>query len=588
MPSFLRRVLDLIGPRRRRRFVLVGILSTIVSGLEAVSAALVLVILRLVLEPGEVPDLPLVGDVTRFLPGVDYEQFVVIAAVAFGIFFVTRGALFLFSQYAAAKVAENTGLLLANRLVDGYLSMPYTFHLRRNSAELIRNAYDNVQQIVNGIFRPVTYLIADVSMIVAMLVALVLVSPLMTLAAAVVMGAAVAITLAIIQPQIRQRGRQRQQAARTTLQQLQQGFGGIRDVKVLGREATFARSFFGARRQMAEAEYRRAALSHVPRFMLETGFLLFILIALTVAVTRAAASSVLSTLGVFAYAGLRLQPSLQRIAQAANTMRYAEAAVEDIAGDLAALDRAAAERAADDTDPEPLPVTRALTLRGVHFRYEGAEIDALAGVDLEIRRGESIGIAGPTGSGKSTLLDMICGLITSTSGQVLVDGGDLTGRVRAWQRSLGVVHQTSFLIDDTLRRNIALGVRDGEIDDHLIADCARIAQLEGVVAELPEGLDTLVGERGVRLSGGQRQRVTLARALYRKPSVLILDEGTAALDNETERAVLESLEELGGDVTLIIVAHRLTSMERCDRLIYVEHGRVCATGSFDDFAVADG
>ena len=215
------------------------------------------------------------------------------------------------------------------------------------------------------------------------------------------------------------------------------------------------------------------------------------------------------------------------------------------------------------------------------YSYPNAEGMALRGVDLTIRVGESVGIAGPTGGGKTTLLDLLCGLLSPSSGKILIDDMDMSGRVRSWQRSLGVVHQASFLTDDTIRRNVALGVPEDEVDEDHVRRCLSVAQLDDTLDLLPNGLETVVGESGVRLSGGQRQRVTLARALYRRPSILILDEGTASLDNETERRVIEQVRALG-EVTLVMVAHRLTTIEQCDRIVVVEEGGVVGAGSYEE------
>lgn len=580
--STARKGLELLGPSRRRRFMAVGLLSVLVSGLEAVSALLVLMILRFVLEPDVVPDFPVVGDVTRYFPGMSYEQLVLIATGVFAVFFLVRGALFLFQQYALTKVAENTGVALASRLVRGYLRMPYEFHLQRNSSELVRSAYDDVQQVVTGVFTPMATLVAEIIMTVALLTVLVLASVQATVVAAVVFGLVVGVTLAVVQPRLKTRGQQRQRAAHNALQHLQQGFGGLRDITILGKEDVFGQDFDDARQEMAEAQYHRAVLGLVPRVTMETGFLLLVLAALALAIATGEVAGILSTLGVFAYAGLRLQPSLQKIANAASSVRYAEAAIDSLSADLALLAAGLSEHSDQDRDPHPLPFRKQVELRGVRFRYDGAPRDALRGIDVTIARGESIGIAGATGGGKTTLLDILCGLLQPTSGSVLVDGVDIRGRTRAWQRNVGVVHQNSFLIDDTIRRNIALGVADHHIDQALIQSCIDTAQLRTLVEQLPDGEETRVGERGIRLSGGQRQRITLARALYRRPAVLVLDEGTAALDAETERAIVRGIEKLAGDTTIIMVAHRLTTIEQCDRILFLEDGRVAASGPFSE------
>jgi ATP-binding cassette, subfamily B, bacterial PglK len=225
-----------------------------------------------------------------------------------------------------------------------------------------------------------------------------------------------------------------------------------------------------------------------------------------------------------------------------------------------------------------------LHLDGVSYRYPGTAQEALADVDLEIRRGETIGIVGPTGGGKSTLVDVILGLLPPTTGQVTVDGMDIRENLPAWHDNIGVVPQLVFLLDDTLRRNIALGLGDDEIDDAKVWEAVRLAQLDGFVCSLSAGLDTVVGERGVRISGGQRQRVAIARALYRQPTVLVFDEGTSALDNLTEGELVSSLEKLRGERTIITVAHRLTTVRRCDRIVMIENAKVSDVGSFDELA----
>lgn len=578
----IRMAFDLLGAERRRRFLVVAFLGLVVSLLEAVSALLVLVLLTLVLEPGRIPDLPIVGDPTRLFPASAYDGMVTAFAVVFGFFFIVRAGFFLFQRYALSRVVENSAVLLADRLFDGYLSMPYEFHLRRNSSELVRNAYDNVQQVTESVFRPLAELFAESVLVLVMLAVLFVASPLATVGATAIVGATVLVTLLLVQPRLRRLGRARQVAAQGALQHLQQGLGGLRDIKVLGREKEFSSSFRRARTDMAVSQYGKAAMAYVPRVTIETTFFVVVLVALVVATRQGAVGSTLSVLGLFAYAGVRVQPSLQKIAGGLNSLRYAESAVADLRRDLDLLDVSRSVRSQADTDGSPLQFDSEIRFENVTFRYAGAEGAALQGVNLAIPRGTSVGIAGPTGGGKTTLLDLLCGLLAPTEGRITVDGVDVASMTRRWQRNIGVVHQTSFLIDDTLRRNIALGVPDDRLDEDAVERAAEIAQLSRVVDELPGGLDAIVGERGVRLSGGQRQRVTLARAIYRRPALLILDEGTSALDNATETAVMEGLRTMRGDVTVVMVAHRLSTIAECDLIIHVENGRVAGIGRFDE------
>lgn len=561
---------------------MVGLLATVVSALEAVAALMVLVLMRLVLEPGQIPTMPLVGDVTRFFPTMSYENLVLWFALIFGLFMLLRSGAFMVQQYVLGRVSENTGLLLADRLFEGYLSMPYEFHLRRNSAELIRNAYDNVQQLVSTVFTPLATVFAESVLVVVMLAILVIASPLATAAAAALMTITVIGMFAFVQPRLKQLGIDRQRAAKSAMQHLQQGLGGLRDVKILGREKGFAASFRRARAVMARSGYLKSVFAYVPRVSIETAFMGFVLAAIVVATFQNAVEGILATVGLFAYAGLRLQPSLQKIATSMNNLRYAQAAVDDLKRDMAQLDASVDERRTLDADPRPLPFEDRVSFEDVSFQYAGADRPALTGVNLEIRKGESIGVCGHTGGGKTTLLDLLCGLLLPTEGRITVDGRDLAIHGRAWQRSLGVVHQSSFLVDDTLAANIALGEDPSDIDEEAMTTAIEVAQLRDVIDPLPDGLETVVGERGVRLSGGQRQRVTLARAIYRQPSMLILDEGTSALDRATEQAVMEGLGRLSPDVTLMMVAHRLSSIRDCDRIVFIDGGRVAGLGTYDE------
>jgi ATP-binding cassette subfamily C protein len=287
-------------------------------------------------------------------------------------------------------------------------------------------------------------------------------------------------------------------------------------------------------------------------------------------------ADILPLLGIYAYAGLRLIPSANRVLLHIDTLRRSEAPIEQLVAHLETFTPEPAPPAAP-----PLEFRDAVRLERVTYSYAGAPRPVLEDVTLAIRRGASVGIVGPTGAGKSTLVDLILGLIDPSAGRITVDGVDLPAVRAAWQRRIGYVPQVAFLFDDSIRRNVALGIPDGDIDDARVRQAIAMAQLDGFVATLPDGLGTLVGERGVRLSGGQRQRVAIARALYHGPELLVFDEATAALDNATERDVTAAIEALRGKKTLIIIAHRLTTVRRCDTLIMLREGRVVATGPYD-------
>ncbi len=574
----VRQALHLIGREYRLRWVLLILLALVASGFEMVGAALVYVLLTIVADPGSEIDLPLVGDLRDWFAGVDDERLLLWLAAGMALFFVVRGAVHVGETYLQNRVAHNAGARLASRLMGGYLAMPYAFHLRRNSAGLIRNANEAVNELVSGVFLPVIRVTAEAVMVAAMLVLLFSIAPLAAGIAILVVGSAALILLRIVQPMLKRLGKTAHRLRRETLRTIQQSLHGVRDIKILGRERSFARAYRKGKFGLARAKYLRSTATDLPRIIIETALIFFILVFLTVAVlVETGTGSILSVLGLFAYAGLRLQPSLQRIIAGLNNLKFASAPLEELDADLRMIEA----HAGADTDAEAIPFEREWKAEGVVLQYEGSDVDALKGIDLTIRPGEVIGICGPSGGGKTTLVDVLTGLLEPNAGRVTVDGRDLRDHARGWHRNLGVVPQMVFLTDDTLRRNIALGVPDDEIDEEAVKEAVHLAQLDSFVRSLADGLDTVVGERGTRVSGGQRQRVAIARALYRQPEVIIFDEGTSALDTVTEGELLTALERLRGDHTILMIAHRLSTVRSCDRVVYLEDGLIAGLGTYE-------
>ena len=576
MWTSIKQAYDLVGRDRPLRWVLLIGLALFVSGLEMVGAVIVYTLLALVADPGGEIALPLIGDLRSRFEGVEESSLLLWVVATMAVFFIVRSVVRIAAKYVQARVAHNAGVRLSSELFEGYLRWPYSRHLVRTTAELIRNSHEAVQKLVGSVLLPTIRIVAEGLLVLAVLLVLLLLAPLATLGAVIVVGGAAVLLLVVVQPRMRRLGLVRHQEAQSTLIALQQGLFGIRDVKVLGREKAFADAYRRGRERMGRADYLVETAMQLPSIVLEMALLGFILAYFATAILRGgAAPDTLSVLGLFAYAGLRLQPSLQLIVGGLNALRFSAAPLQDLHDDLATMDRAPRPR----KPATALPFTSALTLEHVTFRYERADRDALQNIELTITPGEQIGICGPTGGGKTTLVDIITGLLPPTTGRVLVDGKDLRDHEREWQAALGIVPQMVFLTDDTLRRNIALGVPDEQIDDEAVHEAMRLAQLHEFVDRLPDGLETTVGERGVRVSGGQRQRVAIARALYRRPSVLIFDEGTSALDNATEALLMDAVERLRGQHTIILVAHRLSTVRNCDRIVFLEHGRMTGLGT---------
>jgi ATP-binding cassette, subfamily B, bacterial PglK len=583
MTDTVRKVFYLLRQESRVKWAAIVLVAIGVTGVEALGALLVFLLLGLIAAPDTPLELPLFGELRDLPVFAGRDDVAVWVAGAVVVFFLFRSVLVLGQLYLHDRLAHNAGARLAVRVLTAYLAMPYALHVRRNSSELIRNAYESVRSITNEIIIPSVRLISHTVLAFGMIAVLFYAAPLATLAAIAFLGPVVFVLLRVIHPRLKKLGRGRQRLSTANLSLLQQSLHGIREVILFDRAEFFQKLFTKRQNATARITYLNRVAQEIPPLLIETVLVVFIAGFFIVSVTlQRSPESTLAVLGLFAYAALRLQPSLQKIVQSLNSIRFAGAAVDNVYDDLVAVERVAANEAPGEqaftpgTDATPAEIR----LEGISFHYEPDSPPVLRSLDLTIPPGDSIGIVGPTGGGKSTLLDVITGLLAPSEGRVLIDGRDLRTCTKAWQRCLGVVPQTIFLIDDTVRRNIALGIPDDEIEEERIARAVDLAQLSSFLADLPDGLETMVGERGVRMSGGQRQRVAIARAVYREPPVLIFDEGTSALDNLTEAEFMAALDRLGGDRTLITVAHRLTTVRRCDRIAIVEAGRIIDIGTY--------
>jgi ATP-binding cassette, subfamily B, bacterial PglK len=573
---------DLVAREQPGRWAAVVAAAVAASGYEMVGALLVALLVGLIADPSGEMALPLIGDIRGWFPALDDTTFLVGTAVVLGVFFVSRMLVQLAFNYIAHGMSQYAGARVATRLAEGYLRLPYAFHLHRNSAELVRNAHQTVNELTHQCFLPVIQVIAEGVVVLGLVVVMVVVAPEATALAVLIVGGAALLLLKVVQPRLKRLGARAQEMRKRTLGTLQQSLHGVRDIKILGGEAHFGGVFRRDRARLARSLHIKGAVAEMPRHVIETALIGFILLLFGFSlVTGTATDELLSVLGLFAYVGLRTLPSLQKIVGGLNNIRFAGPAMDHVHRDMRLIDETQRP-----TDGAELTFDESLSLEQVSFVYPQTDHPAIADIDVTIRPGEVVGICGPTGGGKTTLTDLIAGILPPTRGRVAVDGTDIQAAIPAWFGKLGVVPQMVFLTDDTLARNIALGVPDDEIDEEALWEAVRLAQLEDFVASLPDGLDSDVGERGVRVSGGQRQRVAIARALYRRPEVLIFDEGTSALDSATEAVLMSSLERLRGTHTILLVAHRLATVKNCDTILYLDQGRIAGAGTFDELCDA--
>ena len=579
----IRACLSLLSPQARWRWLALLPLALAAAASEAVGAGAAFGLISILTDPSRAATLPIASWFYPHLPRQDPPAVILTFTLLVMAFYIGRNAFLTAVTWVQERALDSAVRELSHRLLAAYLGAPYAFHFGRNSAGLINRVTDAVHNVFRGVLGSLLSTASEALVVSGIVVVLALASPGVTAIAVVVVGGLLVLPLTLSRKATARWGRAVSQLDSEILQTLQQGLGGVKEVKVIGRESFFLSQFDERMAEAARLRARYVAVAAALRMGVETTFVCGLL-GVSLLLTLRGGAAALPLLGLFAYAGFRLIPASNRIMLYIAQLRYSRAWIHDLRADLTALP---APLSADAVEVEPIRFTRALALERVSYTYAGEPEPVLVDVGLTIAKGESIGVVGPSGAGKSTLIDLLLGLLEPTAGRITVDGRDIATAMRSWRRHIGYVPQEPFILDDTVRRNVAFGVADAEVDDRRVMAALRMAQLADVLAGLPRGLDTMLGEHGTRLSGGQRQRVAVARALYDEPEVLVFDEATSALDTPTERELIAALEALRGVKTLIVIAHRLTTVRRCDRLALLRDGRVAAVGPYDELLARD-
>jgi ATP-binding cassette, subfamily B, bacterial PglK len=480
---------------------------------------------------------------------------------------------------------------LFSRLLSAYSRAPYTYHLNHNSSELVQNMVNETEQFSHQVLMPVLFVFSNSLLVLAVLTLLVMTN---ALALIVVLGI-FGVTFLLFQRfknRISHWGQEKAESFASSIRIINHALGGLKEVRVIGCESYFEQQAAEEARRYAVSGASYIAFSNLPRYAIEA-FMVTFLVGFTFAylMFNKNADGLSSILGIFAMASIRMLPAVSMVVSSISSLRYASHCLDKMYMDLKDLEKILphAERLKLEENQgygatrRTLPFSNEILVDQVAYRYPTASDPSLKGVTLKLKKGESIGLIGRSGAGKTTLVDVLLGLLTPESGDIQVDGKSIYDQeIRAWQNMIGYVPQNIFLTDDTLERNIALGVPDHLIDPERMAQAVKAAQLGDMVQMLPQGIKTVLGERGTRLSGGQRQRVGIARVLYHDREILVLDEATAALDNETEVLISDAVKALGGTKTLIIIAHRLSTIEHCDCIYMMERGQVVKSGTYEE------
>ena len=559
----------LLRPRERIHAALLLIVMIGAAGTEMLSLASIIPLLTLLSDPSVIDGDNLIGQVYQtgwfgsprgfffFLTGVIFAG----SVLRIGMLFVT--------QYAITRYALGLEHRWSVRLMRAYLHRPYEYFVENNSANMGNFVLQEVGKAIGGTVNPLLTTISKIIVIVALMTVVVIRVPLIALVLGLTLLAIYGIwALFILQP-LQRRGALRVDASNRRHKYANEAFQGIKEAKLAQSEDAYSTRYDHATFDYIKHALFSAVSKLIPRNIAELALIGAVFVALFVSISldKSRLANVITDVGVIGWAGIKILPAAQMVYDSIHALVYNHKAVDELA---TGLEREPPVNRVDAMPP--LDFKHAIAVNNLHYRHPGADQDTIAGQKFEIARGQVIGITGETGAGKSTLLDLILGLRLPTAGQVLVDGQPLEGKhLRRWQSAIGYVPQHIYLIDDTIAANVALGEAIESIDMKRVVEACKLACLSSFIdGELPDTYQTLVGENGVRLSGGQRQRLGLARALYKQPRVLVLDEATSALDNETERQVIENIHSIGRDVTVIMVAHRLSTLDRCDFKIHLE------------------
>ncbi len=508
------------------------------------------------------------------------DQLLLPLTITFGLAALGAGAMRLMLAWASIRIAFATGADLSISIYRGTLYQAYAVHVARNSSEVITGIITKVSGVIHQVITPVLTLLSSAIMLVAILAVLLSVEPYISLTAFAGFGLIYLLIIRLTKAQKLRNGQRIARESTQVVKSLQEGLGGIRDVLLDGSQAAYCHVYRSADLPLRRAQGDNQFVSQSPRYVIEAlGMTLIAGLAYVLAQQPAGIGKAIPVLGALAIGAQRLLPLMQNAYVAWSSIQGNQASFQDT---LDLLDQPLPAYA-DQPAPEPIPFHRHIRLNRLSFRYGPQLPWVLEGMDLVIGKGSRVGLIGETGSGKSTLIDLVMGLLSPTQGSLEIDDQAITvENHRSWQAHIAHVPQAIFLTDSTIEENIAFGVPANQIDHERVRLAAQQAQIADVIEAWPKQYRTLVGERGIRLSGGQRQRIGIARALYKRADVIVFDEATSALDNDTEQAVMQAIEGLSADLTILIIAHRLTTLRNCTQIVELGEGRVRRIGSYQD------
>ena len=580
-----RKILYLLTSYEKRRAMLLLCMILIVAFLETIGVASIVPFMAVLTSPDLIQTNPILNNLfslsKKFGVETDIEFLFVLGITVFFLLLITI-AFKALTQFALLRFTYMRQYSLGKRMIEGYLHQPFTWFLNRHSADLGKNIIAEVSLIVNSILNPLLNLIQFILITLALLIILILVDTKIAIIVGSTVGLAYGIIYFFTRSLVYKIGKERLKANELLYISVSEAFGAIKEIKVSGSEKNFVNRYSDPAKNLASKQALLGLISSLPRFALEAvAFGGIILIILYLIAQTGNFNDIIPVIALYVFAGYRLMPALQGIYRSAAQIKYATPTLDTLYEDSRNL-----KSKIPTNDKNRLHLKKNIILKNIFYKYPNSKKTVLNNLNLNISASSKIGIVGATGSGKTTVVDIILGLLDLQKGVLEVDGKLIEkNNLRTWQNSIGYVPQNIFLADDTVLANIAFGVEKNMINQQSVENVSKIASLhEFVVNELPEKYQTHVGERGIRLSGGQRQRIGIARALYHNPKLLILDEATSSLDNLTEQDVIDAVYNMGKELTVIMIAHRLSTVKECDNIVILENGQIKHQGTFQELA----
>jgi ATP-binding cassette subfamily C protein len=582
--EFIFKLNDLFERKERIQFIFVVLATLLMAFFQALGIASILPFIDMVMDP-EIID---TNSKLNFF--YNYFQFKAKSSFIIASGLVVLGLLIIgnfvsaFATWMKINFVWKKNHSLSTALLRKYISMPYTFFLKNNSSDLGKNVLAEVQQLTSGFLMPITKIITNSLVVFIVFAMLLTINPSITFGVILILALSYTLIYLYFSKKLKQGGKQRLKENTDRYKVAGEALGGIKDIKVLGVESIFLNKFLRHSKTFSNLQSWYKVIGEIPRYVMEVvAFGGIILILIFLVSSQLPAQKIIPLISFFAFAGYRLMPSLQEIFSSFTNLKFNEAILNQIHNDMCCSDDTGVQK--DFTDRKslkPIKFGNEIELSNISFTYPGKEKEVLKDINITIKKNNFVAIIGETGAGKTTLVDLILGLLTPNRGTMKVDNTEITTEnIRNWQANLGYVPQQIYLSDDTIAKNIAFGLTDERIDLKRVKEVARLANLDSFIEEdLSRGYNTKIGERGIKLSGGQKQRIGIARALYHDPEVLLLDEATSSLDDKTEKEVLKAIESVAKLKTMIVIAHRLTTIKNSDLVYVIKKGKVSDKGTY--------